>query len=178
MASAQQKNGGGPGLYDNYLLDSSAPDDYSGGYYVSNDTNSIKWQSPTVAFFKSMVFPGWGQLGNRQYIKAGIVIGAETALLGTMVHYFKTTSDAKKAFDLASQGDDDLLINQTFIAYDKAKENRNLFTWFSGAIIFLSMFDAYVDAHLARFPKYEDKISLLINSNEFDEIQVAMALNF
>ena len=175
---AQRRTNSDNRLYDDYLLDNNRPDNNSGGYYVINKTDSLKWQSPTAAFFKSMFFPGWGQLGNRQYIKAGIVIGAEVTLLGTMVHYFKTTSDAKKAFDLALLGDDDILIDQTFNAFDQAKENRNLFTWLSGFFVFLSMFDAYVDAHMAHFPKYDKKISLQINSEDQEEVTAELSFRF
>ncbi len=174
---AQKINNGGAGLYQNNLLDSrelEKPD----GHYVTKISDSTKWQKPTVAFFKSMIFPGWGQLSNRQYIKAGIVIGTEAALIGTLVHYAKKTSDAKKAFDLASGTEDDILIFNTFNAFDKAKDNRNLFSWLSGAFVFLSMFDAYVDAHLAQFPKYDKSISLQINYDDTERIKAVLALEF
>lgn len=175
---AQQPENSGAGLYEDYLLDSDKLDKSSDGYYVLNETDSIKWQKPTVAFFKSMLFPGWGQLGNRQYIKAGIVIGIEVTLIGTMLHYAEKTSDAKKAFDDASLSGDDFLIWQTFGTFDQAKDNRNLFSWLSGAFIFLSMFDAYVDAHMAPFPKYDKKISLQINSEGQENIKAVVALKF
>ncbi len=176
---AQLLENGNAALYDEYLLDNDQPDNYTGGYYVINKTDSVKWQSPTAAFFKSMVFPGWGQLGNRSYIKAGIVIGVEGLLLGTMIKNFKKTSDAKKEFDLAFLTDDETLIRLTFDEYDKFKDRRNLYTWFSGAFIFLSMFDAYVDAHMARFPKYDkQKISLQINSENKEEVKAVLAFNF
>ncbi len=166
-------------LYEEYLLDNDQLDNYTGGYYVINKTDSVKWQSPTAAFFKSMIFPGWGQLSNRQYIKAGIVIGVEGIFLGTMIKNFKKTSDAKKAFDLAFLTDDNDLKQRTFDEYDKFKDRRNLYTWFSGAFIFLSMFDAYVDAHMAHFPKYDkQKISLRINSGNKEEVKAVLALNF
>ncbi len=176
--SAQLAENRDNGLYDDYLLDNNKLDKYSGGYYVTSESDTIKWQKPTVALFKSMLVPGWGQLGNRQYIKAGIVIGAEVALIGAVIHYAKKTSDAKKAFDSASNTDDDTLIRETFRTYDNFKDNRNLFSWLSGAVIFLSMFDAYVDAHLARFPKYDKKISLQINPGNQKEIKAVVAVKF
>lgn len=175
---AQQYEKSNAGLYNDYLLDNSKLDKYSGGYYVNTKTDTIKWQSPTAAFFKSMLIPGWGQLGNRQYIKVGIVIGAEVTLIGTLIHYAKKTSDAKKAFDIASRTGDDALIGETFLAFDKAKDSRNLFSWITGVVIFWSMFDAYVDAHLARFPKYDKKISLKINSEDRENIKAVLALEF
>lgn len=165
-------------LYKEYLLENDQLDKYSGGYYVMNKTDSTKWQKPTVALFKSMIIPGWGQLGNRQYIKAGIIIGAEVVLIGTLLHYAEKTSDAKKAFDNASISGDDNLKWKTFQAFDNSKDSRNLFSWITGTIIFLSMFDAYVDAHMSDFPKYEKIISLQIDSERRDELMATVALKF
>ena len=175
---AQLFESGDVKLYDEYLLDNELDDKYSGGYYVMNKTDSIKWQKPTVALFKSMLVPGWGQLGNRQYIKAGIIIGTEVTLIGTLLHYDKKTSDAKTAYDNASISGDDNLKWETFQAFDRSRDSRNLFSWITGTLIFLSMFDAYVDAHLVRFPKYDKRISLQINSEGQDELRAAVALKF
>lgn len=166
------------GLYKDYLLENERPDKYSGGYYVINETDSVKWQSPTAALFKSMFIPGWGQLGNRQYIKAGIAIGAEAVLFSTIIYYAQKTSDAKKAFDKASISGDDNLQWKTFQTFDNFRDRRNLFSWITGAVIFWSMFDAYVDAHMARFPKYDNKISLGINSENRDEFRATVAFKF
>ena len=176
--SAQLLKNSDTGLYENYLLDSNKLDKYSGGYYVTSKSDTIKWQKPTVALFKSMLVPGWGQLGNRKYIKAGIVIGAEIALISAVINYAKKTSDAKKAFDNASDTDDDNLIRETFLTFDNFRDRRNYYSWWTGAVIFLSMFDAYVDAHLARFPKYDKEISLQISSGRQEDIKAVVAIKF
>jgi len=176
--SAQLLDNRETGLYDDYLLDNGKLEKYSGGYYVNTETDTVKWQKPTVALFKSMLVPGWGQLGNRQYIKAGIVIGAEIALISAVIHYAQKTSDAKKEFDNASNTDDDDLIRKTFQTFDNFKDKRNYYSWWTGAIIFLSMFDAYVDAHLARFPRYDKEISLQIGPGSREEIKAVVAVKF
>ncbi len=54
-----------------------------------------------------MFVPGWGQLGNKKYVKAGVVISLETTFIINLVHFAKKTSDAKRAFDTST--DDNLI---------------------------------------------------------------------
>jgi len=117
--------------------------------------SAIKAQNPTLALFKSMLVPGLGQIGNKKYIKAGVIILGEGALIATLVHYIDKTSKAKEAFE---QGDE-AEVPKLFRKYQSAKDQRNSTAWFTGTLIFLSMFDAYVDAHLAHFPKEKGEIS-------------------
>ncbi|MCH9030779.1 MAG: hypothetical protein IIB00_00765, partial [candidate division Zixibacteria bacterium] len=68
------------------LVDSSVP--VSSSEDELSDARSRGWtgsaekgrpiQNPTAALFKSMAVPGWGQVGNKQFIKAGFVIGLES----------------------------------------------------------------------------------------------------
>ncbi|PKK83929.1 MAG: hypothetical protein CVT49_05755 [candidate division Zixibacteria bacterium HGW-Zixibacteria-1] len=133
-------------------------------YYADKPTDTtIKYQNPTTALFKSMFVPGLGQIGNRKYIKAGVIIALESSLIAGLVHYADKTSNAKDAFDAATD-----LTERTrlFQEYRIAKDDRNRFSWYTATVIFLSMFDAYVDAHLARFPKYDKNISVDMSSEK------------
>ena len=132
---------------------------------------TVKYQNPTVALFKSMFFPGLGQIGNHKYIKAGVIIALETSLIATLVHYANKASSAKDDFEAET----DLTIKtQLFKDYKVAKDDRNRFSWYTATVIFLSMFDAYVDAHLAGFPKYDKKVSVDMTS----EKELDLALKF
>jgi len=95
-------------------------------------------QNPTAALFKSMAVPGWGQVGNKKYIKAGFVIGLESWF------FFQNAAELDP--------------NRTFLfnRFQATKNDRNLFAWLTGTAIFVSMFDAFVDAHLSGFPKKTD----------------------
>ena len=166
------------GLYDDYLLDNNNADDYSGGYYVNAKPDSTKRQSPTAALFKSLFIPGWGQLGNHQYIEAGVAIGLESVLIGAVIHHEKKTVDAKRLFDEAnSAGIDTALIQSRFDVYDNARDKRNRYLWYTGAVIFISMFDAYVGAHLASFPKQDKELSLKIMPDRNEDVRVVLALS-
>lgn len=121
---------------------------------VANPINFEKHltQHPTLALFKSMFVPGLGQLGNRRYVKAIVIAGLETWLIGSAVHYGRQASDFR---DQWNEADDVASRNILYGLYEDRRDERNKFTWFAGITIFLSMFDAYVDAHLSGSPGRE-----------------------
>ena len=106
-------------------------------------------QNPTGALFKSMLVPGLGQIGNRKYWKAGLAIGLEGWLFGMAIKRGGEASDAKKLY-LAEE--DDAYRPTLYTNYDELRKSRNKYYWFGGLVIFISMFDAYVDAHLSGSP--------------------------
>ncbi len=124
--------------------------------FAERSSDSTRTQNPTTALFKSMLVPGWGQLGNKKYIKAVIIAGLETYTFATYWHYRIKTSDARKAFQSAESD----LQASLYTEYLNARDNRNRYAWYTGSLIFISMFDAYVDAHLVNFPKGDKSISL------------------
>ena len=134
-----------------------------------------KTQQPTVALFKSLLVPGLGQIGNKKYVKAGIIIAAESALIATLVHYAIETSDARDRFDAAVEEEEKTRLFQEF---KDAKDKRNQFSWYTATVVFLSMFDAFVDAHLARFPKYDDKVSIEMAPGEEQDLAVMLTYRF
>ncbi len=143
---------------------------------VPPDTSSQ--QAPTVALFKSMLVPGLGQISNRSYIKAGLVIGLESVLIGAIVHWTEKTNDARDRLDAET---DSALRPGLYSTFSDYKSRRNLYSWFLGTTIFLSMFDAYVDAHLSRFPKNPETkkgLSFDIGPSGVDEVSVELTYNF
>jgi len=141
-------------LVDSSVVASSSEDELS-------DARSRGWtgsaekgrpiQNPTAALFKSMAVPGWGQVGNKQFIKAGFVVGLESFLFLKWLRFRKKTADARTSFEDAPDSDP----NKTFFfnRFRATRNDRNLFAWLTGTAIFISMFDAFVDAHLSGFPK-------------------------
>jgi hypothetical protein len=101
---------------------------------------------PTRAAFKSVFFPGWGQLSNGKRWKA-----AEMFLL--------QTSFALSAFTQ----------HERFLFYDAQgdasqagfyKNDRNRLIWWSAGIMLFSAFDAFVDCHLRDW-NVSEKLSIL-----------------
>jgi hypothetical protein len=105
-------------------------------------------RSPTGALLRSMAFPGWGQLYNRKYIKGLAVIAGEGYCIVQAIRYWDLS---EQAYDRFVQEDDASLRSLYYYDYDFYQDRRNLFLWISGLAIFISMIDAYVDAHLANF---------------------------
>ena len=103
------------------------------------DTNRLlsdqPLKSPWGAVARSAVLPGWGQIYNEQYWKAGLAFSLN-AFLGYHIfwyqHRWKTTGD--KVY----QG------------------KRNLYTWYFSLAYLLTMVDAYVDAYLYKFDEAMD----------------------
>lgn len=112
-------------------------------------------QRPMVAMFKSMVAPGWGQLGNKRYIKAFVYLGLEVWMVGGALHYNEQVSEFRRLFD-ATSTDDISLRNDYYTLYKDRKDERSKYTWFAVIVAFVSMFDAYVDAHLSGFPRQDE----------------------
>lgn len=114
-------------------------------------------QNPTIGLFKSMVIPGWGQLGNRRYVKAVIFAGLDAWFIGAAMHFGQQASDYRDQYENAT---DLQLRRDLYDLYLDRKDERNKYTWFAVIITFISMFDAYVDAHLSGYPAEVDKTDL------------------
>jgi hypothetical protein len=100
------------------------------------------WPNPTVTLLKSMAVPGWGQITNHRYIKAAVAIGLETWFIAGAVTEWRRADDALALFR-ADPAD----LNH-YYDYDFHNGNKNDYLWALGVTVFISMFDAYVDAHL------------------------------
>ena len=91
-------------------------------------------KNPTGAMLRSLAFPGWGQLYNGKWIKAGLVFMGETGLVINALYWDHQAEKATNSWDR-----------------DFYRDNRNLSFWWLAAVVLLSMGDAYVDAHLSDF---------------------------
>lgn len=118
---------------------------------VSNPVNFEERlrQNPTKGLLKSMVLPGWGQFGNKRYFKSAFYLGMYSWFLSERIHYSKEASDLREKFDQAGSIS---LRNEYYELFKTKKDQRNKFTWYLVITTFISMFDAYSDAHLSGFP--------------------------
>ena len=88
------------------------------------------------------IIPGGGQVYNRAWIKALIVVAAESYY----VYQFQLNRDRFNHYD------DTLPLPQ-----GRYLEKRNKYAWWVALVYLWSMLDAYVDAHLAGFPPDTDE---------------------
>jgi len=131
------------------------------------------------ALFRSVVFPGWGQLYNGKYIKAALVFGVETTYIVLAADEWRKTNFHKRNFQSAPPYSPEQYWE--FDRYKFHQDRRNLYLWVISGIIFLSMFDAYVDAHLYNFDKekMEDlKVELVPEYDEVLRVKVLLSLGF
>ncbi len=149
------------------------------GVTDSTDYEKRLYQNPTVALFKSMLVPGLGQIGNRQYVKAGIVIGLQTWLISSAVKHGNDASDWRKQFEASTVT---VERNELYDNYLGSKDQRNKFTWFAAIVTFVSMFDAFSDAHLSGFPKEPNnnsqEINLSIRPSEDSGVYAGVSYSF
>ncbi|MGB3091998.1 MAG: DUF5683 domain-containing protein, partial [Candidatus Zixiibacteriota bacterium] len=61
------------------------------------------------------------------------------------------------------------------------EDRRNLFLWITAGIVFLSMFDAFVDAHLYNFDREEVRdlsISLVPEAGGGSDVRLLLSIRF
>jgi hypothetical protein len=155
------------------------PENPSAAGEVTNRTDLEKHltQNPTAALFKSMVIPGLGQLGNRDYFKAVLFAGLEGWFVSKAIHYGRQASDASDYYEAQTD------VTLRYLAYndfDKKRKSRNKFIWFAAITTFVSMFDAYVDAHLSGSPTEDrnQKYTFDVYPDEEGGVTASLSMNF
>ncbi len=144
----------------------------------SIDRESRLRQRPMAAMFKSMVLPGWGQYGNRRYVKALVYAGLEAWMVGAALHYHDQASDFHRQYE-KTPVDNISLRNDYYSLYTDRKDERSKYVWFGAIIVFVSMFDAYVDAHLSGFPRDNpDGLSFELSPTKDKGFQAVLSLSF
>lgn len=128
---------------------------------------------PKVAFFRSVLFPGWGQITNKQYIKLPIVYISA----GVGAYFIYTNNKKYREFEgylleMKANGTTEMLING-FGPYSNTQINtgaRQYRRWKQGTVIGYSVgwllfaIEANVAAHMKSFD-VSDNISLNLKPN-------------
>ena len=149
------------------------------GVTDSSDYEKRLYQNPTAALFKSMLVPGLGQIGNRQYVKAGVIIGLQTWLVSSAIKHGNDASDWRKQFEASTNNAERNVLYDNYLG---SKDERNKFTWFAVIVTFVSMFDAFSDAHLSGFPKEpgnkSQEINLTFRPSEDSGVKAIVSYSF
>ncbi len=106
----------------------------------------------------SFVIPGGGQFYNESYLKSGIVFGLEASLIALTVYHQIETDHYYDKYRRTTNHD----FYKKYIKYYNKKQSDY---WWTGAVIFLSTIDAYVDAHLYDFDSKKEKVRLKFFAN-------------
>jgi hypothetical protein len=105
--------------------------------------------------FRSLAFPGWGQLENGQPYKAGLVFAAETGLIAAgYVEWQRAERSLDQERAAADAGDQEAAADHHTRYLDRRDRAISRF-WWSGFALLLSMLDAYTEAHLRDFVSAE-----------------------
>ncbi len=136
---------------------------------------SLQHKSPTGALFRSVAFPGWGQFYNGKYFKSLVVFGTETTFITLAVIEWGRRNEHKRNFEHLPQNHPDKAWE--FEQFRFYEDRRNLFLWITTGIVFLSMFDAYVDAQLYNFDK-EKVPDLSISMIPKDKVNIQFSVKF
>ena len=151
--------------------------------------------SPSGAFLRSALVPGWGHAAIGSYGRGGFYVALESVTAYTFLRTRRRLSEAREraAFwegiaraDLAREGitdaeeiearlSQDETLNSFQDLVDSRKGQQEDLVAFGLFLIFLSGADAYVSAHLARFPA---PIELQVSPVGSGRAEVAISIPF
>ena len=138
------------------------------------DSVKIRRTHPTGALLRSALVPGWGQLYSRKYIKAVIIAGLEGYLINGIYSNWRKADYHEKRFKSAF--DNPEYQADQFAKYEKALEKRSTKMWFLAATIFLSMFDAYVDAQLSDFDQTDKAFEVHLGPGRDSALELSLTI--
>jgi hypothetical protein len=108
-----------------------------------------KTKSPNGALLRSLALPGWGQLYNEQYVKSALVLAVEGLLAAGAIVEHQKAEDDHAVYEDPSRSD--AVREEAWNRYSRRIDKRNAYLWYYAGFKFLSIIDAYVDAHLYHF---------------------------
>jgi hypothetical protein len=132
-----------------------------------------KGPNPTGALLRSAFVPGLGQYYNGKYIKGTIIALGESYLIYGIYENWRASNRYEKNFKSAS---DPAIKSREFDKFEDAIDRRNLRMWILAAAVFYSMFDAYVDAHLADFNQRDKSYEVFVAPRD-DGLQLVLTLD-
>ncbi|MFC1683280.1 DUF5683 domain-containing protein [Candidatus Zixiibacteriota bacterium] len=156
------------------------PQRSAGGFLLQNAaddsvaSSKVRTKSPNGAMIRSLMVPGWGQLYNEQYIKTGLVAIAEGLLIGGAIVEHQRSLDDYAIYDDTTRTD--AARNAAYLRYSRRVNKRNDYLWYLAGAKFLSMVDAYVDAHLYRFDDGPFGVDVGLRSE--DDLEVAVVVRW
>jgi len=121
------------------------------GIWKNNQGHSTETHSATSALWRAALVPGWGQIYNHEYGKAGLLY---MGLIGSAFSYYSRQEMVK--FHLANlhraiEAEDDVAISMAKEDILFFRKKRNQYIWAMTLFYLYSLADAAVDAMLHNF---------------------------
>ena len=121
------------------------------GIWRNNDGRSSETHYATSALWRAAVFPGWGQIYNNEYGKAGLLY---LGLFGSAISYYSRQKMVEYHLDVRRQArweENDVGIAAATEDILFFRKKRNQYVWAIALFYIYSMADAAVDAMLHDF---------------------------
>lgn len=118
---------------------------------LPHERRHSRFDQPHWVMLRSLAFPGWGQVHNRKWIKAGVVAAGEGYLIGRVVQDERALNRLQRNIDAAQNAQDDEAYGAAIVAYNARLDDSTRRKWFLGAALAYALLDAYVDAHFVDF---------------------------
>jgi hypothetical protein len=125
--------------------------------HSNNGFIDYKHKNPTLASTLSLVIPSGGQLYNGSFVKAGIVLFSDAYFLKMANYHDKERIKYKNKLN---ESDNEFEGNYYRRQMNYHMEKRQSSYWWVGITCFLSMADAYVDAHLYNFEFKKNEVEI------------------
>ncbi len=122
-------------------------------------------KKPAKAAFMSLTLPGAGQYYNEKYTKGTIILLTQSFLIAaTVYHHVETEKYYDKMQDAQKYHRPDLhaIYVNKFVSH---WNDRQSYIWWLTSVSFLSMLDAYVDAHLFNFDAKKQELDLRLQAH-------------
>ena len=143
--------------------------------------DTVHRSKPFYVMLRSAVVPGWGQVYNRKYLKAGIVVAGEGVLVLQALQELKRENQAVDRQIAIIQSGGDPSDPAYILAQNDEETHRNKkinWIWWGIAAHLLSMMDAYVDAHLVTFDADFGPPESAVDLGEKPRLTVALRTRF
>ncbi|MDD3050684.1 MAG: DUF5683 domain-containing protein [Candidatus Cloacimonetes bacterium] len=125
-------------------------------------------KKPYLASALSLLVPGGGQFYNEKYIKAGIVFGTGSFLIGSAIYHNNRANHYWDKVENLS-GDYNYNVDQYNKYYSKLQNDY----WWIGTTTFISLLDAFVDANLHNYKEKKKNLHM-----KFEDKKVVLTFNF
>lgn len=126
-------------------------------------------KNPVKASLFSLLLPGGGQYYNESKIKSALFFSTETYFTAKLIYDHNKMNDYyDKALSTIGEEHQENAWN-----YDRYYAKRQNDLWWLGGIAFMSVIDAFIDAHLYNFDEEKRKIHL-----RFENKKVSVSYSF
>lgn len=120
------------------------------GYYdsaaLAEFELATRRKSPTGALWRSFALPGWGQIYNGEYVKAGVMMAAQGGTLYLAIDNYLISRRYLREARAAPSKEERL---EKLERREQYIVETEFWGWLFVGVLAFSMMDAYVDAHLA-----------------------------